>query len=101
MAKDLLWQDGAQYTGAALDPASVDADPIVEFRRWYAAAKAANVPTVNAMTLATVDDRGRPAARIVLLKEIDDTGFVFFTNYDSHKGEQLAKHPYAALVFHW
>jgi pyridoxamine 5'-phosphate oxidase len=101
MAKDLLWQDGAQYAGDPLDPRSVDADPIVEFRKWFAAAKAAGIANVNAMTLATVDDRGRPTARIVLLKEIDDTGFVFFTNYDSDKGAQLAKHPFAALVFHW
>jgi pyridoxamine 5'-phosphate oxidase len=57
--------------------------------------------TANAMTLATVDERGRPAARIVLLKEIDDRGFVFYTNYDSRKARDLAAHPHAALVLFW
>lgn len=101
MTKDLLWQLGEQYESAPLDPADCDPDPIVEFRRWFQHATAAGVPTVNAMTLATVDPRGRPAARIVLLKELDDRGFTFFTNYDSRKGEDLAAHPYAALVLFW
>ncbi len=96
-----LWQHGAQYAGAALDPAACDPDPIVEVRRWFDQAVAANLPTVNAMTLATVDERGRPAARIVLLKELDARGFVFFTNYDSKKGHDLAAHPHAALVLYW
>ena len=61
----------------------------------------AGVPTPNAMTLATVDERGRPAARIVLLKEVDDRGFVFFTNYESRKAADLAAHPHAALVLFW
>jgi pyridoxamine 5'-phosphate oxidase len=100
MTKD-LWRLGDQYAGAPLDPADCDPDPIVEFRRWFAVAVAAQLPTVNAITLATVDDRGRPAARIVLLKDIDDRGFVFFTNYDSSKGAHLAAHPFAALVAFW
>ena len=101
MSKDLLWRLGEQYTGAPLDPADCDPDPIVEFRRWFQQAVAAQLPTVNAMTLATVDQRGRPAARIVLLKELDDRGFTFFTNYQSRKGDDLAAHPYAALVVFW
>ena len=100
MTKD-LWRLGAQYAGAPLDPADCDPDPIVEFRRWLAVAVAAQLPTVNAITLATVDDRGRPAARIVLLKDVDDRGFVFFTNYESRKGGDLAAHPFAALVAFW
>jgi len=100
MSKD-LWRLGEQYAGAPLDPAECDPDPIVEFRRWFDAAVAAQLPTVNAMTLATVDDRGRPAARIVLLKEVDDRGFVFFTNYESRKARDLAVHPFAALVLFW
>jgi len=59
------------------------------------------LPTANAMTLATVDERGRPAARLVLLKEIDERGFVFYTSYDSRKARDLAAHPYAALVIYW
>jgi pyridoxamine 5'-phosphate oxidase len=100
MSKD-LWRLGAQYEGAPLEPAACDPDPIVEFRRWFQAAVDAGLPTVNAMTLATVDVRGRPAARIVLLKEVDDRGFVFFTNYQSRKGADLAAHPFAALVMFW
>src|SRR5215467_4570973 len=100
MSKD-LWRLGEQYAGTPLDPAECDADPIVEFRRWFQLAVAAQLPTVNAMTLATVDRRGRPAARIVLLKEVDERGFVFYTNYESRKGRDLASHPAAALVFFW
>ena len=101
MTKDLLWRFGADYAGEPLDPDACDPDPIVAFNAWLAHATAANVPTVNAMTLATVDERGRPAARIVLLKEVDARGFVFFTNYDSRKGKDLAAHPFAALVVFW
>lgn len=101
MTKDRLWSLGAQYQGAPLDPATCDPDPITEFRAWFQAAVAAQIPNANAMTLATIDERGRPAARIVLLKEVDDRGFVFFTNYDSRKGRELAAHPHAALVLYW
>ncbi len=100
MSKE-LWKLGEQYVGAALDPADCDPDPIVEFRRWFQEAVDAKLPTVNAMTLATIDERGRPAARIVLLKEVDERGFVFFTNYDSRKGRDLAAHPFAALILFW
>src|SRR5689334_19303985 len=100
MSKD-LWRLGEQYAGKPLDPADCDPDPIVEFRRWFDAAVAAELPTVNAMTLATVDERGRPAARIVLLKEVDERGFVFFTSYESRKARDLAAHPGAALVAFW
>ena len=96
-----LWRLGEQYVGAPLDPDSCDPDPFVEVRRWIDAAIAGALSTPNAMTLATVDENGRPSARIVLLKEIDDRGFVFFTNYDSRKGRELAVHPDAALQFHW
>lgn len=101
MAKDLLWRFGEDYAGIPLDPAGCDSDPIAEFRVWFAAAVAAKLPNVNAMTLATIDERDRPAARIVLLKEVDERGFVFFTNYESRKGHDLAAHPFAALVLYW
>ncbi|MGE5182087.1 MAG: pyridoxamine 5'-phosphate oxidase [Acidobacteriota bacterium] len=96
-----LWRIGEEYQGRVLEPEACDPDPVVEVRRWLAEAIAAELPTPNAMTLATVDDRGRPAARIVLLKEIDDRGLVFYTNYDSRKGHDLAAHPCAALVLFW
>ncbi len=98
---DELWRLGAQYAGQPLDPDTCAPDPFVEVRRWMAEAIAAQVPMPNAMTLATVDERGRPAARIVLLKDVDDRGFTFFTNYDSRKGKDLAAHPFAALVLFW
>lgn len=96
-----LWRIGQQYQGAPLDPDDCDPDPIREVATWMQQAVAANMPTPNAMTLATVDERGRPAARIVLLKEIDTRGFTFFTNYQSRKGNDLVTHPYAALVLFW
>ena len=101
VSKDLLWGLGQQYTGVPVDPESCDPDPFVEFRTWFQAAVAAELPNPNAMTLATVDGRGRPAARIVLLKEVDARGFTFFTNYQSRKGDDLLVHPFAALVFYW
>lgn len=101
MPKDLLWRFGDQYAGASLDPAECDPDPLIELRAWISVAVDAGIPTVNAMTLATVDERGRPAARIVLLKEVDARGLVFFTNYDSRKGHELAGNPHAALVLFW
>lgn len=98
---DELWKIREEYKGAAIDPSSVDADPLVEVRRWVKAAVDAKIPDANAMTLATVDERGRPSARVVLLKELDARGFTFFTNYDSKKGRDLAAHPFAALVLFW
>lgn len=76
-------------------------DPIEQFRLWFMDAVNAELPEPNAMTLATIGLDGMPAARLVLLKEVDDRGFVFFTNYRSRKGLELAAHPKAALVFWW
>jgi pyridoxamine 5'-phosphate oxidase len=76
-------------------------DPITRFQRWFAAARRAGVELAEAMTLATADRRGRPAARMVLLKHADADGFVFYTNGRSRKGLELAANPRAALVFHW
>jgi len=101
MAKDLLWKVGEQYDGSPLDPADCDPDPVVEVRHWLKLAVDGGLPTANAMTLATIDERDRPAARMVLLKEIDERGFVFYTSYDSRKARDLAVHPAAALVLYW
>jgi pyridoxamine 5'-phosphate oxidase len=98
---DELWRIRDEYQGSPLEPADCSDDPIVEVKRWLSRAVGEGLVTPNAMTLATVDDRGRPAARVVLLKEIDARGFVFFTNYDSRKGHDLAAHPFAALVLFW
>ena len=96
-----LWRLGQQYQGAPLDPTACDPDPFVEVQRWLTVAVDGGIPSANAMTLATVDDRGRPSARIVLLKELDPRGFVFYTNYESKKARDLASHPHAALIFWW
>lgn len=90
-----------EYHRATLNEADVDANPITQFKRWLAEATQAELPEPTAMTLATVGDGGRPAARIVLLKGVDADGFVFFTNYDSRKGRELASQPLAAMLFHW
>jgi pyridoxamine 5'-phosphate oxidase len=84
-----------------LDPASVDPDPIVQFRAWFAAARDARIYEPEAMTVSTVDDDGRPSSRFVLLRGLDDRGFAFFTNYRSAKGRALEARPYAALTFGW
>jgi pyridoxamine 5'-phosphate oxidase len=90
-----------EYHRAALDETDVDASPVTQFERWLAEAVKAQVPEPTAMTLATVGEDGRPAARIVLLKGVDAGGLLFFTNYESRKGRELAMHPHAALLFHW
>jgi len=89
------------YILAALDEQAAGDDPIAFFHKWFAEAEAARITEINAMTLATTDGRGFPHARIVLLKGLDSSGFVFFTNYDSNKGKELAAAPRAALVFFW
>ena len=85
----------------SLDEHDVARDPYLQFDRWFKEAIAAKMPMLNSMTLATVSANGQPAARIVLLKGVDERGFVFFTNYTSRKGTELADNPAAALLFHW
>ena len=89
------------YTLARLDEASVSRDPLIEFGRWFEEALKAEARDPNAMTLATANAEGVPSARIVLLKGFDQRGFVFFTDYRSRKGSELAENPRAALVFYW
>jgi pyridoxamine 5'-phosphate oxidase len=85
----------------ALDVADVDADPVVQFERWFAEAVASGAPEPEAMCVATVAADGTPSARMVLLKQVDSRGFVFYTNYRSHKGSDLGANPRAALVWRW
>lgn len=89
------------YRRDALERTALDADPLVQFAAWFDAARAAGVPEPNAMSLATVDAGGQPSVRIVLLKGVVDGDFVFFTDYRSRKGRDLAVNPRAALCFHW
>ena len=90
-----------EYALDSLNEADVDPDPIRQFQRWLDEAIKAELPEPNALTLATADRTGRPFARVVLLKDCDAEGFVFYTNYRSDKGQQLAENPHAALVFLW
>ena len=89
------------YSRAGLNENETDPNPLIQFQTWFDQALNADLPEPNAMTLATADSQGKPSARIVLLKGLDDTGFVFYTNYKSHKAQQLAENPTAALVFWW
>ena len=89
------------YTQQSLLETDVNPDPFIQFQTWFDAAVTAKLPEPNAMTIATATATGIPSARVVLLKAVDPRGFVFFTNYNSHKAQELAANPQAALVFLW
>jgi pyridoxamine 5'-phosphate oxidase len=89
------------YERAELDEQACESDPLRQFERWFQQALSAQLPEPNAMTLATVGENGRPSTRVVLIKGWDARGIVWFTNYGSRKGRELAIHPVAALQFHW
>jgi len=89
------------YTRAELDEAAAAAVPLLQFEQWLKDAIDANVPEPTSMTLATVGADGRPSTRPVLLKGCDASGFVWYTNYESRKGRELAGNPFAAIQFHW
>jgi len=88
------------YRGT-LDEKEVDRNPFKQFEQWFEVAVKSDIPEVTAMTLATANKQGRPSARTVLLKQFDERGFVFFTNYESAKAKDLAENPQAALLFFW
>jgi pyridoxamine 5'-phosphate oxidase len=93
-----------EYTLAGLRRADLEANPIAQFQKWFEQATAALAEKeldVNAATLATADKSGKPSARIILLKGVDERGFIFFTNYGSRKGRELSENPNAALNFFW
>lgn len=89
------------YERDELDEHLAANEPLRQFRIWFQQALDAKVPEPNAMTLATVGPDGRPSTRIVLIKDIEEQGLVWYTNYNSRKGRELAEHPFAALQFHW
>ena len=89
------------YTLEGLSELEVDLNPFIQFKKWFDQALAAQLPEPNAMTIATATPDGKPSARMVLLKDFDERGFTFFTNYNSHKGQELAENPQGALVFWW
>jgi pyridoxamine 5'-phosphate oxidase len=96
-----LRQLRTEYNADTLDESQAPADPLALLRGWLQAAVDAGLDDPNAMTLATVDADGRPAARIMLVRDIDAAGLTFYTNYESRKGSALAAHPVAALLFFW
>ena len=101
MARFNLADVRREYMLAGLSDAEAARDPFDQFERWMGDALSHELPISNAMTLATVTPEGKPDARIVLLKGIEGGGFVFYTNYESAKGRQLAADPQACLVFFW
>src|SRR5471030_868289 len=92
-----VWRDEVRSGVSEIDYEQ----PFAEFNAWLDEASKSEPNDANAMTLATVGEDGRPAARMVLLKGVDERGFVFYTNIESRKGHDLAAHPWAALCFHW
>lgn len=90
-----------EYSHATLDLANVLKDPVKQFEKWFNEAVDAGVVEPNAMNLATVNQKGHPSSRIVLLKGLDENGFVFYTNYQSRKGNELETNPACALNFFW
>lgn len=90
-----------EYSRANLSEQDVLADPIAQFSKWFGEAILAQVPEANAMSVSTVGAHGRPSSRILLIKDVDQRGFTWFTNYQSRKGHELAQNPYAALLFYW
>lgn len=89
------------YSHASLSESEVDPDPIKQFAKWFDEALNAKIPEANAMSVATAAANGRPSSRILLIKEFNAEGFVWFTNYVSRKGHDLDENPFAALLFHW
>lgn len=89
------------YKRGSLDEGTCHADPLAQFRVWMEEARAAKLIEPNAMNLATVNSEGKPSGRIVLLKELAETGFVFYSNYTSRKGKEMDANPFVALTFYW
>lgn len=101
MSEPSIAQMRKSYEAGALNETEVAAHPMHQLRSWLNDAIAHNVPEPTAMNVATVGPNGRPSSRIVLVKELDERGIVWFTNYESRKGQELAANPLAALNFHW
>lgn len=90
-----------EYSRASLSEADTDPNPIEQFSKWFGEALTAKVPEANAMSVSTTTANGRPSSRILLIKDFDQRGFTFFTNYGSRKGADLDQNPFAALLFYW
>ncbi len=89
------------YAKSSLSESDVQKNPIDQFHKWFDEAMASHVTEPTAMVLSTVDENGQPSSRVVLLKDIKSTGFSFFTNYNSQKGQEIIRHPYVSALFFW
>jgi pyridoxamine 5'-phosphate oxidase len=98
--KDFL-QERHDFMSSTLSKKDVDENPVLQFEKWYNEAVTAKVGEANAMSLSTVDKDNKPHSRVVLLRDVNENGFVFFTNYNSAKGHELMHNPSAALLFFW
>ncbi len=98
---DYLSSSRKDYDLDSLDEAKIDSDPVAQFGKWMEHAISSNVPEPNAMTLSTVSIDQRPSSRVVLLRAFDDSGFIFYTNYNSRKGSDLASNSHACINFFW
>ncbi|MBX7059839.1 MAG: pyridoxamine 5'-phosphate oxidase [Leptospirales bacterium] len=99
--RDTLRSLPCVFNKSELKEAEAGGDPLALFQEWFSEALRLEIPQANAFTLATADNQGQPSARVLLLKEADDKGFVFYTNYGSRKGDDLASNPRAAMCFYW
>lgn len=99
--KDYIEQLREDYSRGTLEEHSVLADPMQQFEKWFKEAVEAQIHEPNAMTLATATPKGIPSARIVLLKGLDERGFIFYTNYESKKGSEIKENPHVSLTFFW
>ena len=101
MDKNQLANLRRDYAGQPLTKSAIESDPFVQFSKWFDEALSSEIVDANAMLLSTVDSDCRPSSRVVLLKGLDESGFVFFTNYESKKGADLAENPNVSLTFFW
>lgn len=101
MSNDTMANLRKEYSLQGLDESSVEPNPFTQFEHWFRETLNARLPEPNAMVLATVSPDAHPSARVVLMKGFDERGFTFFTNYESRKGIELQRNPYAALLFYW
>src|SRR4051812_47331989 len=90
-----------EYSRASLSEEDICPNPIEQFSTWFGEAISAQVPEANAMSVSTVAANGRPSSRIMLIKDFDQRGFTFFTNYESRKGNELLDNQYVAILFYW
>jgi len=101
MSSDDLARVRKEYSRHSLEELDVDLNPFVQFHQWFEEAMKAELPEPNGMVLATASPEGKPSARVVLLKEFDERGFVFYTNYEGRKSVELTANPQAAVLFFW